>query len=105
MAAEQLSRPLSGDAAFWEVAFEDETAGFIALIARAQTPDVLRGSAAVIIEKLFSRKDDRPNIAKFTAKLNSMVPEDAPPEELSAMSAGVIALMRVIKEERKQRGL
>ena len=103
MAAEQTSHPMSGDAAFWEAAFEDETSGFISLIAQAQTPDVLRGSAAVIIQKLFTRKEDRPNIAKFTAKLNNMVPEDATLEELNPMRAGVIGLMRAIKEERKRK--
>ena len=103
MAAEQTSHPMSGDAAFWEAAFEDETSGFIALIARAQTPDVLRGSAAVIIEKLFTRKDDRPNVAKFIGELNGMVPEDASPADLDAMRDGVVGLMRRIKEERKQK--
>ena len=103
MAAEQTSHPMSGDAVFWEAAFEDETSGFIALIARAQTPDVLRGSAAVIIEKLFTRKDDRPNVAKFIGELNGMVPEDASPADLDAMRDGVIGLMRRIKEERKQK--
>ena len=103
MAAEQTSRPMARDAAFWEAAFEDKTAGFIALIARAQTPDALRGSAAVVIRKLFARKDDRPNIAKYTAELNGIVPEDASPADLDALRDGVIALLRRIKEERKQK--
>ncbi|MDP6572037.1 MAG: hypothetical protein QGI63_03785 [Rhodospirillales bacterium] len=103
MAAEQSSRPMVQDAAFWEAAFEDETSGFIALISRAQTPDVLRGSAAVIIQKLFARKDDRPNVSKYTAELNVIVPEDASPANLDALRDGVIELMRSIKEERKQK--
>jgi hypothetical protein len=103
MAVEQTSPPLSGDAAFWETAFEDEAAGFISLVARAKTPDVLRGSAAVIIEKLFARKDDRPNVAKYISQLNAIVPEDASPENLDALSEGVIELLRTIKDERKQK--
>ena len=103
MAAEQTSRSIAGDAANWEAAFEDETVGFIPLIARARTPNVLRGSAAVVIEKLFARKDDRQNIAKHTAQLNGIVPEDASPADMDDMRDGVIALLRRIKEERKQK--
>ncbi len=90
-------------AADWDVVFEDRETGFIPLIARAHTPEALEKCTKVVIRKLFTRKNDRSEVKKFTVELATIIDGDAPVPELDAMRYGVTGLLRRIKEERKRK--
>ena len=85
----------------WDLVFDDPKSGLIPLIKKAHSPEVLKGCAVVVIEKLFTRKDDGPTVREFLHELNDIVPDDGAEDEFEAMRGGVIALMNRIREERK----
>ena len=86
----------------WEAVFENPDTGFLPMIALARSPEALKQTTLVIIRTLFSRKNDESNFETYTAQLDEIVPDDAPASEFDAMRAGVIELLRRIKQERQR---
>lgn len=82
----------------WEVVFEDPTSGFIPLIVQAQSAEALKMSATVIIEKLFTRRNDTDQRELMIARLGELVKEHG--ADLDVTRTAVSDLMREIKDER-----
>lgn len=81
----------------WQYVFEDPAAGFIPLIARAQSVDTLRMIATVILQKLFSRKNDVDELHLHLAHLGSIIEAGG---SIESMTAQINDLMRKVKNER-----
>ena len=81
----------------WEHVFEDPTAGFIPLISQVQTAAALSMSATLILEKLFTRKNDADERARLIAQLGTIIGGDSSIEDKVAQ---VATLMRGVKDER-----
>ncbi|MCR4376465.1 MAG: hypothetical protein NUV50_00010 [Rhodospirillales bacterium] len=81
----------------WQYVFEDPTAGFIPLIARAQSTDALKMIATVILQKLFSRKNDVDELHLHLAHLGSIIEAGG---NIEGMAAQINTLMRKVKNER-----
>ena len=81
----------------WQYVFEDPAAGFIPLIAQAQSADALKMIATVILQKLFSRKNDIDELHLHIAHLGSIIEAGG---AIESMLAQVSGLMREIKDER-----
>ncbi len=84
----------------WEVVFEDPETGLIPLISGAKSAGALRDSALAVIKLLYTKKDDPPEIERFTAELQSLIPDDTPEHFLPRLVEGVTAILRQIKDER-----
>ena len=84
----------------WEVVFENPETGLIRLISGARSAGALRDSAMAIVELLYTRKDDPPEVERFTAELQGLIPEDTPEHLLPSLVEGVTAILRQIKDER-----
>jgi len=84
----------------WDFVFEDETYGLLPLIAEAQTPKALRQSALLIIEKLYTRKEDPAEADRFCKEITDLIPDDLPTGNLPDIITAVTALLRQIKEYR-----
>ncbi|TCS64007.1 hypothetical protein EDD55_10244 [Varunaivibrio sulfuroxidans] len=87
----------------WDVVFEDPKTGLIPIISEAQSRQALRQCTCVVIQQLFTRKDDADDVAKFTAQLDDILAGVNDAEELNATIASVMALLRRIKEERLEK--
>src|SRR3989339_874441 len=81
----------------WQYVFEDPTAGFIPLIARAQSADALKMIATVILQKLFSRKNDVDELHLHLAHLSSIIEAGGSIDDIAAQ---INTLMRKVKNER-----
>lgn len=87
----------------WDAVFEDPEKGLITLINKAQTPEVLRQVTVVVIEKLFSRRNDGANREKFLKQMHGIVSEDAAAEDLDALKGSITTLLRSIRDDRKKK--
>ena len=85
------------DTTDWEYVFEDPTSGFIPLISQVQSPEALNMGASIILEKLFTRKNDVDERTQLIARLNRVTGTDKSLEEKIAF---VAKLMRGVKDER-----
>lgn len=81
----------------WEYVFEDSSAGFIPLVAQAQSVEALKMMSTVILEKLFTRKNDADELALHIARLNTII---AAGGGFEGMLRQVNVLMREVKDER-----
>lgn len=81
----------------WEYVFEDPSAGFIPLLSQVQSPEALSMGATVILEKLFTRKNDVDELTRLIAQLNGIVSSGIAIENKIKQ---VAALMREVKDER-----
>lgn len=81
----------------WEVVFEAPGTGFVALISQAQTPDVLKTASTLIIEKLFTRKNDTDDRDILIAQLTAIIAGGGP---IEGMIEQTTRLLRSIKDER-----
>ena len=81
----------------WEYVFEDPSSGFIPLISQVQSPEALRMGATVILEKLFTRKNDVEERTRLIALLNTTIDAGG---EINGLIAKVADLMRDVKDER-----
>lgn len=88
------------DVTDWETLFEMQETGLIALVSAAETPEQLKGLAQSIVDAVFNRKHDKSIIAKVTAFLDKLLPEGADPDGFPAMRAGVIQMLRKVKDNR-----
>jgi len=84
----------------WEAFFEDPETGVIALITSARTARALRESALVVVKQLYNRKDDPPEVERFAAELQALVPDDTPDERLPQLIDAVTAILRQVEAER-----
>jgi len=82
----------------WQVVFEDPTTGFIPLITKAQSSAALQMSATVIIQKLFTRRNDADLCAQLIARLGTIVAQAN--GDMAKVNADVTILMREIKDQR-----
>ncbi len=91
----------------WEVVFEDPDKGFISLITQAQSIASLRSGALVVIQQIFTRRADAPDIEQLKNRLDAVTSfgKTAVPDEddLAAAREDIAGLLRGIKEERKQK--
>lgn len=81
----------------WQYVFEDANAGFIPLLARAPTAEMLQASATIIITKLFTRKNDETERDQLLFQLNEIISHGG---ELPLQIEAVTHLMRAIKDDR-----
>ncbi len=91
----------------WEVVFEDPDKGFIPLIIQAQSIASLRSGALVVIQQLFTRRADKPEIEQLKNRLDAAtsfeeisVPNE---DDLASAREDIAGLLRGIKEERKKK--
>ena len=84
----------------WEVVFEDPKKGLIPLISQAQTAAELRKRTILVIENLYKRKYDAPEIERFNTELTQMIPDDTTEKDLPRVKKVVTGILRHIKEER-----
>lgn len=82
----------------WQVVFEDPAAGFIPLVLKGQSPDAIKMAATVIIQKLFTRRNDADLCAQFITRLGDIITTANGDMERIRLSVGV--LLREIKDER-----
>lgn|GEM_PF-2159128 len=83
----------------WEKVFEDPDRGILKLIRDAHSREALRACVLVVIEKLFTRKNDQLEIARLKKQLDGILEEagdGVPTDE-------VVALLREVKGHREQR--
>ncbi len=81
----------------WEYVFEDPSKGFIPLLSQVQTADALRMGATVVLEKLFTRKNDVEERTRLIAQLNSIIDTG---DDVETLTRQVADLMRDVKDER-----
>jgi len=84
----------------WQLLFEEEEGGLIALSAACTTPEQLKQQAEAIIQAIFTRKKDAAIIAKVAGYLDKLIPDNAAPERLPAMHGGVAQMLRKVKDDR-----
>ena len=87
----------------WEQVFEDPEHGFVALVDKAETVDVLKQCATVVIQQLFTRKGDEVERDRATNLLERVTDSDAIAAELGAKKRLVSSLLRNIKGERLEK--
>lgn len=96
--------PLTDDETIdWEVLFEKQEIGFIAVVLAAEDPQQLKQQAQSICQAVFNRKRDKNNIKKVAAFLEKVIPEDAPEENLPAMQASIVKMLHGLKDNRIKR--
>lgn len=81
----------------WEVVFEDPETGLVPLMMRARTPETLRATAEVIIQKLFTRRNDEDARTNLMFLLDEIIGAGGTLEE---QTAEVAVLLRSVKTER-----
>ncbi len=84
----------------WEVVFENAETGLIPFISKAKSATALRDSALAVVKLLYTREDDPPEIERFTAELQDLIPDDVPEEALPRMAEGITTILRQIKDDR-----
>lgn len=87
----------------WHALFEHEEKGLLSIVSGTTTPAQLKQQAEAIIRAVFTRKRDMPVLAKVTAFLDKLIPEDADQEGFSVMQASVRQLLVKIMENRIER--
>ncbi len=84
----------------WEMVFENPETGLIPLISGAKSTGALLDSAMAVVELPYTHKDDPPEVERFTAELQSLIPDDTPEHLLPSLVEDVTAILRQIKDER-----
>jgi len=88
----------------WETVFEDPKTGFIALIRSAQSPEILKDCATVVVQKLFTRDGDAMHVMRYIIDLEGILPDgngqSLGPDEIESMRDAVTAFLRKIKIDR-----
>ncbi len=82
----------------WQVVFEDPTAGFIPMVLKGQSPDAVKMAATVIIQKLFTRRNDTDLCTQYITRLDDIV--TSANGNMDAVNKAVSGLLREIKDER-----
>lgn len=84
----------------WEVVFENPDTGFIQLVAKSPSPEVLRQATTLIIDKLFTRRGDEDEVVNLKNQLESILTN---PGDIASKQTGVSGLLRQIKEARVEK--
>jgi len=79
------------------VVFDDPDKGLIALIGRVTSVDALRQCGQLMIRRLFTRKNDQLDVARFTKELEDIVPASAAAGDLQKIKSEVIRMLQRIK--------
>ena len=80
----------------WQAVFEDPESGYIPRVERATDPHALRAAVLVAIENLFTRKEDKKDVAAFAAELQIIFAKG----DIAEIKTAVATLMRGIKSQR-----
>ena len=95
------SRPKKADGtADWETIFEDPESGLVPLVSKAQSKDGLKACASVVINQLFTRKNDASERERLNALLAKLMAKAEASGGLEEARDGVIGMLRAIKQER-----
>lgn len=84
----------------WEQFFEHPTNGLVTLIGHARSRDVLRKCSTVIVEGLFTRKDDSLHRQAFLRAISDIVENETDVEGAKSL---LVDLLRQVKEYRRTR--
>jgi len=87
----------------WDAVFENPETGFIPLIMQSKSAEALKQTALLVIRKLHTRKNDEPNIEKYSAALDAIFLDIIRRDDLNLLQAAVKKLLRDIKKERIQK--
>jgi len=82
----------------WQVVFEDPTAGFIPMVLKGQSPDAIKMATTVVIQKLFTRRNDVDLCAQYINRLGDIVTSAG--GNMATINTAVSGLLREIKDER-----
>ena len=95
------SRPkLADGTADWETIFEHPDTGLVPLVSQAQSMDGLKACASVVINQLFTRKNDASERERLNGLLAKLMARAEASGGLDEARAGVIRMLRAIKQER-----
>ena len=95
------SRPKNADGtADWETIFEDAENGLIPLVARAQSMEGLTACATLVINQLFTRKNDAAERDRLQGLLARLLKQGEAEGGIDGAREGVIGMLRSIKQER-----
>lgn len=83
----------------WERVFESD-GGLIALIGQAHSAAALRQCAVLVINQLFTRKQDQLEVARLMQQLDKLISDAPAAGEVGTLSTTIIELLREIKRER-----
>ncbi len=101
LADENLARPKNTDGTVdWETIFEAPGTGLVPLVAQAKSLEGLRNCASVIINQLFTRKNDETERERQHKVLASLVAAAESDDGLEAVRDNVVRMLRSIKQER-----
>lgn len=84
----------------WDIVFDDPDVGLIALIGRVTSTDALQACGLLMIRRLFTRKNDELDVARFTNELNETISYAGAVGDIEAIKAEVIVMLRRIKDIR-----
>ena len=84
----------------WEYVFEAPDTGIIDVVSQAQSSAALNDCAVVIISNLFTRKDDRPEVARYMSLLRPVIEDAERTKDIDVARDHVVHLLRQIKTER-----
>lgn len=87
----------------WDVVFEDPSNGLIATVSKSPNPEILKQTTTLVIKKLFTRDDDETEVTRFCRELDQIISRVEKDDQLSATIDAVAGLLRIIKEERKEK--
>lgn len=87
----------------WELVFEGEESGLIALVSQARGGAALRECTIAVIEQLYVRDDDPEHVARFKADLRALIRDDMAPENVVRAKDTVAGILRGVKEFRIQK--
>lgn len=98
---DSLSRPKKADGtADWEVIFENQQSGLIPLISKAKSVDSLRACATLLINQLFTRKNDEKERARLNSMLSEIFDRADVDNGIDDAREGAIRVLRGVKQER-----
>lgn len=81
----------------WDIVFDDPDVGLIALIGRVTSADALQQCGLLMIKRLFTRKNDELDVARFTNELNKTISFAGAVGDLDEIKAEVIVMLQRIK--------
>jgi hypothetical protein len=84
----------------WERVFENPDDGLIPLISSAPSIEILHQCATLVIHKLFTRDNDKLEVARLTRQLDALINKGRGGEDIGALTQSIIDLLRQIKSDR-----
>ena len=84
----------------WEVVFESSESGLIPLVMQAQSIDGVKACTTLIIDQLFTRKNDEAHRAKLNQILTAVAGRAESAGNIDFARDGAIKILRSVKQER-----